>query len=139
MEFEKIENLMLDMGKYNVTSIDIELPDGTKIKMKKDALEESKIVTAPIQKEVVVTNETVVSKGKVIKSPMVGTFYSKPSPNANPYVQVGKKVQKGEVLCIVEAMKLMNEIESEYDGTIKEILLKDGDSVEYGTELFVIE
>ena len=69
---------------------------------------------------------------------MVGTFYLKPSPNAEPYVKVGQKVKKGDVLCIIEAMKLMNEIESEYDGIVEEILVKDSESVEYGQPLFRI-
>ena len=76
---------------------------------------------------------------KIVKSPMVGTFYSKPSPDAKEYVKVGDKVSKGDVLCIVEAMKLMNEIESEFDGKIIEICVKDGEAVEYGKPLFVIE
>ena len=62
---------------------------------------------------------------KVIKSPMVGTFYEKPAPNAKCYVEIGQKVKKGDILCIIEAMKLMNEIESEFDGEIVEILVKD--------------
>ena len=70
---------------------------------------------------------------------MVGTFYLKPSPADDQYVQIGDKVKKGDTLCIVEAMKLMNEIESEFDGTLKDILLNDGDTVQYGTPLFIIE
>ena len=76
--------------------------------------------------------------GKIVNSPMVGTFYIKPNPSANPYVEVGKKVKKGDVLCIIEAMKLMNEIESEFDGEIAEIFIKDGEAVEYGKALFRI-
>ena len=83
--------------------------------------------------------EEKVEEGNIVKSPMVGTFYLKPSPNSDPYVQVGQKVKKGDVLCIVEAMKLMNEIESEWDGEIKEILVKDEEPVEYGKPLFVIK
>ena len=64
---------------------------------------------------------------------------AKPSPDSDPYVTVGQKVKKGDVLCIVEAMKLMNEIESEWDGEMKEILVKDGEPVEYGKPLFVIK
>ena len=70
---------------------------------------------------------------------MVGTFYGKPSPNGEPYVKVGQKVKKGDILCIIEAMKLMNEIESEFDGEIKEILVKEEEPVEYGKPLFVIK
>lgn len=75
----------------------------------------------------------------VITSPMVGTYYSSPSPEADSFVQVGDKVNNGKVLCIIEAMKLMNEIESEVSGTIKEILVKDGEMVEYGQPLFKIK
>ena len=69
---------------------------------------------------------------------MVGTFYIKPSPDSKPYVEVGSNVKKGNVLCIIEAMKLMNEIESEFDGKISEIYVKDGEPVEYGKPLFKI-
>jgi acetyl-CoA carboxylase biotin carboxyl carrier protein len=74
-----------------------------------------------------------------VTSPMVGTFYRRPAVDAEPYVDVGDYVKKGEVLCIVEAMKLMNEIESEYSGKIVEISLEDGQMVEYGETLFKIE
>lgn len=74
----------------------------------------------------------------VVTSPIVGTFYGAPSPESDPYVQPGDRVRKGQVLCIVEAMKLMNEIEAELAGTIEEILVEDGKPVEYGDPLFVI-
>ncbi len=77
--------------------------------------------------------------GNTVKSPLVGTFYSASAPDAAPYVQVGDTVKKGQVLGIVEAMKLMNEIESEYDGTVKAILVKNGDLVEFDQPMFVIE
>ena len=77
--------------------------------------------------------------GKSIKAPLVGTFYAAPSPDQPPFVQVGDTVKKGQVLGIVEAMKLMNEIESEYDGTVKAILVKNGDLVEFDQPMFVIE
>ena len=87
-----------------------------------------------------ITNESQVEENiEFIKSPIVGTFYSKSSPDVEPFVQKGDKVSKGDIVCIVEAMKLMNEIESEYDGKIAKILVKDGEPVEYGTQLFVIE
>ena len=69
---------------------------------------------------------------------MVGTFYEKPSPNADSFVTVGQKVKKGDVLCIIEAMKLMNEIESEFDGEIAEICVKDGEAVDFNKPLFKI-
>ena len=77
--------------------------------------------------------------GKMITSPFVGTFYRAPSPEAPNYVEVGAAVKKGAVLCIVEAMKLMNEIEAEFDGKVAEILVENGQPVEYGQPLFRIE
>ena len=74
-----------------------------------------------------------------IKSPMVGVFYAAPAENAEPYVKVGSHVKKGQTLCIVEAMKLMNEIESDYDGVVTDILVDNEQMVEYGQPMFVIE
>jgi acetyl-CoA carboxylase biotin carboxyl carrier protein len=80
----------------------------------------------------------VEDKGHQVTSPFVGTFYRKPNPDSSDYVKLGDKVKKGQVLCIVEAMKLMNEIEADIDGTIAAILAEDGTSVEYGQPLFKI-
>lgn len=77
--------------------------------------------------------------GKIVTSPLVGTFYVAPAEGAEPYVRVGDSVQKGQVLAIVEAMKLMNEIESDFDGVVKKILVQDGEPVEYGQPLFSLE
>lgn len=77
--------------------------------------------------------------GNVVKSPLVGTYYEASSPDSAPFVKVGDKVNKGQVLGIVEAMKLMNEIESEFDGTVKEILVENEQMVEFGQPMFVIE
>ena len=135
MEYEQIKQLIEDMGNSKLTAIDIEFPDGIKIKMEKK--EEPRVI---VQKEEV-KNQQEPSKieekpkeqeiGNIVKSPMVGTFYIKPSPTSKPYVEQGSIVKKGNVLCIIEAMKLMNEIESEFDGKIEEIYVKDGETVEY--------
>ena len=77
-------------------------------------------------------------EGHVIKSPMVGTFYRQSAPGAKPFVEVGQAVKTGETVCIIEAMKLLNEIEADADGVIKEILLENGQPVEYGQPLFVL-
>jgi acetyl-CoA carboxylase biotin carboxyl carrier protein len=77
-------------------------------------------------------------QGHVVTSPMVGTFYRAPSPGADPFVQVGDTVKEGQTICIIEAMKLLNEIESDLAGVIKEILVENGQAVEYGQPLFVI-
>ncbi len=77
--------------------------------------------------------------GIEVKSPMVGTYYHAPEPGAKPYVAVGSRVAKGQILCIIEAMKIMNEIESEHAGVVKEILVEDAQPVEYGQALFRID
>jgi len=77
-------------------------------------------------------------EGHVVKSPMVGTFYRAPSPDAKPFVDVGGAVKEGETICVIEAMKLMNEIEADASGTIKAILVENGQPVEYGQALFII-
>ncbi|EJC62856.1 MULTISPECIES: acetyl-CoA carboxylase biotin carboxyl carrier protein [Alcaligenes] len=77
-------------------------------------------------------------EGHAVKAPMVGTFYRAPSPGAAPFVEVGQTVKEGEPLCIIEAMKLLNEIEADKSGVIKEILVENGGPVEYGQTLFII-
>ena len=82
--------------------------------------------------------EPAEPEGNAVKSPMVGTFYRTPSPNAKPFVEVGQSVKVGDTLCIIEAMKLMNEIESDVSGVVKAILIENGQPVEYGEPLFII-
>jgi acetyl-CoA carboxylase biotin carboxyl carrier protein len=77
-------------------------------------------------------------KGHVVKSPMVGTFYRSPSPGAKAFIEIGQTVKPGDTLCIIEAMKLLNEIEAEVAGEVKEVLVENGQAVEYGQPLFVI-
>lgn len=152
MEYHEIKKLMDDMGDSKLTELEIEFPDGTKISLKK---EDGKKLAAPApavvpqvqppmniiqaQAPVEVKNEPAKVEGNVVKSPMVGTFYSKSSPTAECFVKVGSKVKKGDTLCIIEAMKLMNEIESEFDGEVVDILVNDEDMVEYGQPLFIIK
>src|SRR5690606_15007082 len=80
-----------------------------------------------------------VPPGHLVKSPMVGTFYRASSPGAKPFVEVGSTVKEGETICIVEAMKILNEIEADKSGTVTQILVQNGQAVEYGQPLFVIE
>jgi acetyl-CoA carboxylase biotin carboxyl carrier protein len=77
--------------------------------------------------------------GHVVKAPMVGTFYRSASPGAKPFVEIGSQVKEGETVCIIEAMKILNEIESDKTGTIVQILCENGQAVEYGQPLFVVE
>ena len=151
MEYEKIKQLMEDMGNSKLTSLDIDFPDGTKIRMKKEEI----TVIEKEQNHVNVVEDVVgkrsvdevnskedskqIDNSKIIKSPMVGTFYLKPSPTSDPYVEVGKNINVGDTVCIIEAMKLMNEIESDISGKLVEIIAKDGEPVEYGSPLFRVE
>ncbi|MWP48608.1 MULTISPECIES: acetyl-CoA carboxylase biotin carboxyl carrier protein [unclassified Gilliamella] len=96
------------------------------------------VVVAPTVQTEVVT-DIVATDGTTIKSPMVGTFYRTPSPESKAFVEVGQTVNVGDVLCIVEAMKMMNQIESEKAGTIKAILVENGQPVEFEQPLFIIE
>jgi acetyl-CoA carboxylase biotin carboxyl carrier protein len=82
--------------------------------------------------------EPEAASGTKVKSPMVGTFYRSPGPDAKPFVEVGQQVKVGDTLCIIEAMKLLNEIEAEVAGTVREILVANGQAVEYGQPLFVV-
>lgn len=154
MGYEQIKKLMDDMGNSKLDSLEIEFPDGIKISMTKNERKEVVVAnpqvieaSAPISVPVVTEEkETSLAKVqtqeenlKIVKSPMVGTFYASSAPDKENFVKVGDKVQKGQALCIVEAMKLMNEIESEYDGEIIEICAKNEDIVEYGMPLFKIK
>lgn len=148
MDYKEIKRLMDDMGNSKLTALDVDFPDGTKIKLEKKPNE-----TATSQTVIATGTETISpvtpssenrmaspkEDGKVVTSPMVGTFYSKPSPAAKTFVEVGSKVKKGDTLCIIEAMKLMNEIESEFDGIVTEILVRDEEMVDFGKKLFVIK
>ena len=86
-----------------------------------------------------VADKNAIPDGHIVKSPMVGTFYRAASPGASAFVEVGQRVKEGDTLCIIEAMKLLNEIEADKDGVIKAILLENGQPVEYGEPLFVIQ
>lgn len=151
MEFENVIQLIQTVSESNLTEFQME-EDGFKIKIKTD--KGQKVITtqvpnitavqeAPAQAaapaHVQIDSPEKQISGNIVKSPLVGTYYSAPSPEDDPYVKVGDKVRKGQTLGIVEAMKLMNEIECEYDGTVKEILVHNEDKVEYGQTLFIIE
>ncbi len=97
----------------------------------------SQVVSAPAKKAD--DTKTSAHKGKPVTAPMVGTFYSAPSPNDAPFVKVGDNISIGQIICIIEAMKLMNEIEADASGKITEICVKNGDSVEFGQVLMYVE
>ena len=147
MNFEEIKKLVSLMEESKLNELEVELPDGTKVGMKKNnaklenTTENVQYLTIPNPNTQIVETkkEEPQEEYKIVKSPMVGTFYSKSAPDAKPYVEVGSKVKKGDILCIVEAMKLMNEIESEFDGEIVEVCVKDGEMVDYGNPLFKLK
>ena len=149
MDKKDIEELIAIMDQSNLS--EIEIADGnTKIVLRKSA---PVLPAAPLpapstyayQPQLAATpNEVPVNTVScdnlhVIKSPMVGTFYSSPSPDSDPFVQVGSRVEKDAPVCILEAMKVMNEIQSDVTGTIREILVKNGQAVEFGQPLFKVE
>lgn len=146
MEFGQIIDLIKAVSDSNLTEFEIQ--DGeTKISMETNKETKQITVTAPLAQPqlsavqpVAVQEEEKAEErtGNIVKSPLVGTFYQSASPESEPFVKEGDTVKKGQVLGIVEAMKLMNEIESEYDGTVKEILVKNEQMVEFGQPMFVI-
>ena len=159
MEFKEIKELIDAVNSSDISFFELTMSDAH-IKMDKslnraavsdkgeipvkevslDAEEKVACTTAVSPKEEVKQEEKADDKDlTVVTSPMVGTFYAAPSEDSEAFVNVGDKVNKGDVLCIIEAMKLMNEIESEYSGEIVECLMKDGDMVEYGQPLFKIK
>ena len=150
MEYSDIKKIIEDMGNSNLDNLEIEFPDGLKIKMEKDS--QDKMIKNTNDQELkkvmideVSENETLKLESKadenykIVKSPMVGTFYASSAPDKEPFVKVGDKIKKGQVVCIVEAMKLMNEIESEFDGEVVEICVNNEDMVEYGAPLFKLK
>jgi acetyl-coA carboxylase, biotin carboxyl carrier protein len=144
MQIEEIIKLIETVSKNNVDSLNY-ATDSEKIVIKKN---KTKLVAGEVQAvpvtqgvnfEATNTEDAAVAAGHTITSPLVGTFYSSPSPDAPSFVNVGDRVKKGQVIGIIEAMKLMNELESDFDGVIKEILVKDETVVEFGQPLFILE
>ena len=144
-DIEYVEKLAKVLADNSLTEISLE--DGEQaITLRKEVVgvAAAPVVAAPVsQPQPAQTSapaeQKEVKKGKPLTSPMVGTFYSAPSPDADPFVKVGQTVKEGDVVCIVEAMKLMNEIESEFSGKIVEICVQDGQPVEFGQVLMYIE
>ncbi len=142
-DIEYVEKLAKVLADNSLTEISLE--DGEQaITLRKEitGVVAAPTISAPIaapQTTPVEEKQTEVKKGKPLTSPMVGTFYKAPSPDAKPFVEVGQTIKEGDVVCIVEAMKLMNEIESEVSGKIVEICVADGQPVEFGQVLMYVE
>ena len=148
-EIDYIEKLAKIIADNELTEISLE--DGEQaITIRKDLAEVVTAAVAPSAAPTPVVCQTTVNpavvevekeapKGTPINSPMVGTFYAAPSPDAEPFVEVGKTISAGDVVCIVEAMKLMNEIKSDVSGKITQICVKNGDPIEFGQVLMYVE
>lgn len=154
---EEIKDLIATLDNSSLTNLEITCENGEKLYLKKKVVVNNISTVAPTVPVVNATMETPIAntntvatdapsaeattavQGKTIDCPMVGVFYTSPSPDAQPYVKVGSTVNQGDVLCIIEAMKLMNEVTATESGTIKEILVENGDIVSFGQPLFVIE
>ena len=146
---EEIKEFIAVLEGSSLSVLEIQKEDGSKIHLEKPQQIVNTTVApqapvavapAPVAVEAVAPVETPVQQesGRTINSPIGGVFYVAPSPDSEPYAPVGKKVKKGDTVCIVEAMKCMNEIQAEESGEIVEVLVKDGDLVEYGQPLFRI-
>ncbi len=147
MELEELKELINFLKTTDVTEISIETKD-TKIRLKREHLagKASRLAPHP-HAEAHETHPHIAAHVEedeslrliTITAPLVGTFYRSPSPEAAPFVEVGDRVTKGQVICIIEAMKLMNEIESEADGIVSRVLVENSHPVEYGEPLFLLE
>ena len=149
MKVQEIETIVKLMSEHDLTEFNIEASDDFKLCIKRGG---NVVVAAPAVAAPIVAPAPVaapeapkaeapktVDPAKQITSPLVGTFYRSASPDSAPYVQVGSKVTEDTTVCIIEAMKVMNEVKAEKTGTIKEILVDNAQAVEYGQVLFVIE
>jgi acetyl-CoA carboxylase biotin carboxyl carrier protein len=142
MEQEELKELMALLKDTDITELQIER-NGVKIKIRRDKYFGHIEIQPPVlpEKKEIIKPESLETEKKLftVTSPIVGTFYRAPSPESDPFVEVGTSVKKSQVLCIIEAMKLMNEIESEVDGIVVRVLVENGHPVEYGEPLFLIE
>lgn len=153
MDINKIKELVEILENSDLNTLEVVDKDGSSVFLEKGTgatipvLQNTAAVSngnmqtsaASMQEGVNIQEEKTDHEGTPVDSPMVGVFYSKPSPDDEPYVSIGTQVKKGQTLCIIEAMKLMNEIPAEKDGVIAEICVKDGDLIEYGQTLFYIK
>ena len=151
MNIKEIKEMIQLMNENNLTELELE-KDGLKIRLKKTAagtieplvVQEARAASqaSQVAREAAQNEEIPKPAAPVkasIKSPMVGTFYASPAPDAPPFMQVGQQVEIGQIVCVIEAMKLMNEIKSEVRGKISQVLVNNGDPVEFGQPLFLLE
>lgn len=148
MDLRKLKTLIDLVSESNVSELEITEAEGKVRIVKGGGAVVQQFVAAPVQaataapmQPAAVTELAAPAEpsGHVVKSPMVGTFYRSSSPGAKPFVELGSQVKEGETVCIIEAMKILNEIEADKSGTVTRILGENGQAVEYGQPLFVIE
>jgi acetyl-CoA carboxylase biotin carboxyl carrier protein len=144
MDIRKIKKLIEMLQESDLKEIEVSQGDES-VRILRDRFvqtNENKIIQQPevfsAESEIQQKIETSKAEGNVITSPIVGTFYRKPSPDKDPFIRVGDTVEKGDVLCIIEAMKMMNEIKSDFSGKIVSINLEDGEPVEFGQSIITI-
>ncbi len=144
MDLRKLKTLIDLVAESGIAELEITEGEGKVRIVKFSQTVQPQAVAAPVAMPVAAAAAApapaaaAAVSGHVVKSPMVGTFYRAPNPGAAPFVEVGQTVKEGQPLCIIEAMKLLNEIEADKSGVIKEILVENGEPVEYGQPLFVI-
>lgn len=143
MNFEELKEMIALLDNSSLTMIEVE-EDNLKIKLKKETIVQNapqapQVPPASVMQEVQPQKVEDVPVGRTINAPMVGTFYKSPTPESDAYVKVGDKVTAESIVCILEAMKLFNEIQAELSGEIVEILVEDGQMVEYGQPLFRVK
>lgn len=144
MELKQILQLIDAVSESSLDKFEYE-ENGSKLSLEKGKepvimtqVAENEEMSQALKPSAEIQKEEKESTGQIVKSPLVGTFYAAPAEDADPFVKTGDKIKQGQVLAIVEAMKLMNDIESEYEGEIAEIYVENGQSVEYGQPLFRI-
>ena len=137
MELDKLKSFIKFMDDNNLCELEVE-EEGARIRLKKNT-PGHQVITPQVSPGIVEKKEEARENEIEIKSPMVGTFYRAPSPGAKPYTEIGEMISPGDVICIIEAMKLMNEIKAETGGKIVRIPVESGEPVEFGQTLFSIE
>ncbi|MBV8469906.1 MAG: acetyl-CoA carboxylase biotin carboxyl carrier protein [Burkholderiaceae bacterium] len=145
MDLRKLKTLIDLVSESNISELEITEADGKVRIVKSDGTvmvpmaQAMPMAAAPMAAAAPAAAAPAAETGHVVKSPMVGTFYRASGPNAKAFVEVGQQVKEGEAICIIEAMKIMNEIDSDKAGTITKILVENGQPVEFGQPLFIIE